>query len=69
LRVVNRGNAVLPARGGTHTTSRAQRLATRERVLLLPGSVFGAGATHFRLGLGRRDYPEALKALERVLAE
>ena len=46
----------------------AQRLATREKVLLLPGSVFGTDRAHFRLGLGRRDFPEALKALERVLA-
>ena len=47
----------------------AQRLATREKVLLLPGSVFATDRAHFRLGLGRRDFPEALKALERVLAE
>jgi aspartate/methionine/tyrosine aminotransferase len=47
----------------------AQRLATHERVLMLPGSLFAADRAHFRLGLGRRDFPEALKALEKVLLE
>ena len=42
-------------------------MATRDRVLLLPGTVFGEDASWFRLGLGRRDFPDALKALERVL--
>ena len=42
-------------------------LAERERTLLMPGSVFGCDRKYFRIGLGRRDFPEALKALERIL--
>lgn len=43
-------------------------LIERERVLLLPGRVFGAEAPYFRLGLGRSDFPAALDALGRLLA-
>jgi aspartate/methionine/tyrosine aminotransferase len=42
-------------------------LAEQQKVLLLPGSLFGDFAPHFRLGLGRRDLPDALEALGRVL--
>jgi len=45
----------------------ARRLFAQERVLLVPGPVFGAGERYFRLGLGRRDFPAALAALERTL--
>jgi aspartate/methionine/tyrosine aminotransferase len=45
----------------------SRQLADRERVLLLPGSVFGADHSHFRIGLGRRDLPMALKPLDRFL--
>jgi aspartate/methionine/tyrosine aminotransferase len=33
-------------------------------VLLVPGSTFGVGANHFRVGLGRTDVPVALERLE-----
>src|SRR6266498_4053985 len=39
-----------------------------ERVLLLPGSVFGHPGNHVRLGFGRRDLPDALAALTRFAA-
>lgn len=45
----------------------SKELAERESVLLMPGSVFGAGASHFRIGLGRRDLPLALGRLGKVL--
>jgi aspartate/methionine/tyrosine aminotransferase len=45
------------------------RLAERESVLLLPGRIFGASPSHFRLGLGRSDFPVALNALAKVLGE
>lgn len=47
----------------------SQRLAEHGSILLLPGSVFGADRGHFRLGLGRRDFPVALEGLGRVLTE
>ena len=37
-------------------------------VLLLPGSVYDEHENHFRLGLGRRNLPEALSRLEEFLS-
>ncbi len=42
----------------------AAGLVEVEGVLLLPGSQFGFGGNHFRLGFGRTDLPEALERLE-----
>jgi aspartate/methionine/tyrosine aminotransferase len=42
----------------------AAGLVDAEGVLLLPGSRFGYGGNHFRLGFGRTDLPEALGRLE-----
>ena len=39
-------------------------LVEAEGVLLLPGSQFGFGGSHFRLGFGRTDLPVALERLE-----
>ena len=43
----------------------AAGLVEAEGVLLLPGSQFGFGGNHFRLGFGRTDLPIALERLER----
>jgi aspartate/methionine/tyrosine aminotransferase len=43
----------------------AAGLVEAEGVLLLPGSQFGFGGNHFRLGFGRTDLSEALARLER----
>jgi aspartate/methionine/tyrosine aminotransferase len=42
----------------------AASLVEAEGVLLLPGSQFGFGGNHFRLGFGRTDLPVALERLE-----
>jgi aspartate/methionine/tyrosine aminotransferase len=42
----------------------AAGLVEAEGVLLLPGSQFGFGGNHFRLGFGRTDLPIALERLE-----
>ena len=42
-------------------------LAEREGILLLPGSQFGFGDNHFRIGFGRSDMPRSLERLERFL--
>eukprot|EP01062_Namystynia_karyoxenos_P071129 TRINITY_DN66550_c0_g1_i1.p2 TRINITY_DN66550_c0_g1~~TRINITY_DN66550_c0_g1_i1.p2 ORF type:complete len:447 (+),score=116.74 TRINITY_DN66550_c0_g1_i1:73-1341(+) len=43
--------------------------ATRGGVMLLPSTVYGIGDTgHFRLGLGRRNFPAGLAALRRWVA-
>jgi len=46
----------------------AAGLVAAEGVLLLPGSQFGFGGNHFRLGFGRTDLPEALERLEAYAA-
>jgi aspartate/methionine/tyrosine aminotransferase len=46
----------------------AAGLVEAEGVLLLPGSQFGYGGNHFRLGFGRTDLPEALERLETYAA-
>jgi aspartate/methionine/tyrosine aminotransferase len=45
----------------------AADLVEAEGVLLVPGSVFGHPGNHFRVGLGREDFPEALAGLERFV--
>lgn len=37
---------------------------TQRDLLILPGDVFDFGGNHFRIGLGRRNFGEALAALE-----
>ena len=45
----------------------AARLVEATGVLLLPSSTFGFGDSHFRLGLGRTDLPEAMARFEGFL--
>lgn len=51
---------------GPSTEELAASLAESEGVMLLPGEVYGYPG-HFRLGLGRRNFPEALERLERFV--
>jgi aspartate/methionine/tyrosine aminotransferase len=43
------------------------RLVRQAGVLLLPGSVYDDSRNHFRLGLGRKNLPQAVERLERFL--
>lgn len=43
----------------------ATELVEEEGVMLLPGAVYGHPGNHFRLGFGRRNFPEALERLDR----
>lgn len=52
-------------KGGGTIEQFAARLVESEGVLLLPGVVYGEPGSHFRLGLGRENAPEALKRLVR----
>lgn len=45
------------------------RLLEQNRVMILPGNLYGKYDRHFRLGFGRRDFAEALPQLEIVLKE
>lgn len=46
----------------------AAELVEEEGVMLLPGTVYEHAGNHFRLGLARRNFPEALSRLERFAA-
>ncbi len=45
----------------------AAALVERTGVLLLPSSTFGFGDSHFRIGLGRSDLPQAIAAVDGFL--
>ena len=48
---------------GASADAFAARLVDATGVLLLPSSTFGSGDSHFRIGLGRTDLPEAVDKL------
>ena len=52
---------------GTSADAFAARLVEASGVLLLPSTTFGFDDTHFRLGLGRKDLPDAMEKLEAFL--
>lgn len=45
----------------------SQRLLEQEKVIILPGNLYGHYDSHFRLGFGKRNLSEALPRLEAVL--
>ena len=53
---------------GSSADAFAARLVEATGVLLLPSSTFGFGDSHFRIGLGRTDLPEAAAKLEAFLS-
>ena len=55
--------------GGGPVDEWSETLLRMTGVLLLPGSCFGYGDGHFRLGLGRADTPQALAGLAPFLAQ
>jgi aspartate/methionine/tyrosine aminotransferase len=44
-------------------------LVTKAGVLLLPGSIYDDSRNHFRLGLGRKNLPQAVQRLEMYLSK
>jgi aspartate/methionine/tyrosine aminotransferase len=61
------GSVAFPRLRHWDADSLARDLAERHSTLMLPGSVVGGDAAHFRLGLGRRDLPDALVNLRKVI--
>lgn len=67
----------VPPRGGTMAFPRfrdgrdagsfAERLVRERGVMLLPGRVLGSDPARFRVGFGRRDFPEVLGIFEKFL--
>jgi len=45
------------------------RLVKKAGVLLLPGSIYDDSVNHFRLGLGRKNLPQAVQRLEMYLSK
>jgi aspartate/methionine/tyrosine aminotransferase len=54
-------------RGGPPVEAFTERLREAEGVLLLPGTLFGHGGNHFRIGFGRASFAEGLERLERFV--
>ena len=52
---------------GTSVDSLAAELVEKRGVLILPGSIFDWPGAHFRIGLGRRNLPDALARFEEFL--
>ncbi len=62
------GPVAFPRLKGAQVEGFCNRLREGSGVLLLPGSVFGDRNSHFRIGFGRADLPEAVARLEEALA-
>jgi aspartate/methionine/tyrosine aminotransferase len=62
------GSMAFPRYLGEDVDSFCDKLVREAGVLLLPGSVYDEHENHFRLGLGRRNLPEAIARLEEFLA-
>jgi aspartate/methionine/tyrosine aminotransferase len=55
------GSIAFPAWTGPGTVAAfCQAALERESVMIVPGSIFDFAGSHFRLGLGRQNFPEAL---------
>jgi aspartate/methionine/tyrosine aminotransferase len=52
---------------GSSAEAFAGRLVEATGVLLLPSTAFGSGDSHFRIGLGRTDVPEAIAKVDAFL--
>jgi len=59
-----RGLDGVPALSRGDVESFCDELVRKAGVLLLPGSMYDEHANHFRLGLGRKNLPEAVIRLE-----
>ena len=61
------GSMAFPHYLGGDVESLCDELVRKAGVLLLPGSMYDEHANHFRLGLGRKNLPEAVVRLEEFL--
>lgn len=66
----NASPVAFPRLKGTDSIERfCEKLVEKKGVMLAPGSLFQFGDNHFRLGLGKKNFPEALPLLEEFLHE
>ena len=61
------GSMGFPRYLGGNVETFCDKLVKEAGVLLLPGSVYDDSRNHFRLGLGRKNLPEAVEKLEEYL--
>jgi aspartate/methionine/tyrosine aminotransferase len=62
------GSMGFPRYLGTNVETFCDELVKKAGVLLLPGSVYDDSRNHFRLGLGRKNLPQAVQRLEEFLS-
>lgn len=63
------GSMAFPRYLGGGVEAFCDELVRKKSVLLLPGSVYDDSSDHFRLGLGRKNLPEAVARLEEFLRD
>jgi aspartate/methionine/tyrosine aminotransferase len=63
------GSMAFPRYLGGDVEQFCDRLVKKAGVLLLPGSVYDDAGNHFRLGLGRKNLPQAVERLEEFLGQ
>ena len=64
------GSTIFPRfRDAVSSVDIAHRLAKKKDTLLVPGTLFNMDPVYFRIGLGRRDLPEALKRFGSFMEE
>jgi aspartate/methionine/tyrosine aminotransferase len=63
------GSMAFPRYLGGDVDQFCDRLVKKAGVLLLPGSVYDDVGNHFRLGLGRKNLPQAVERLEEFLKQ
>ena len=61
------GSMAFPRYLGGNVETFCDELVKKAGVLLLPGSVYDDSRNHFRLGLGRKNLPQAVERLEEFL--
>jgi aspartate/methionine/tyrosine aminotransferase len=62
------GSVAFPRFRKLDASAISEKLATERSALLMPGAVFGVDPQQFRVGLGRRDLPHALRALGHAIS-
>jgi aspartate/methionine/tyrosine aminotransferase len=62
------GSMAFPRYLGGNVEDFCDDLVRKAGVLLLPGSVYDDADNHFRLGLGRKNLPQAVEVLEKYLS-
>lgn len=63
------GSMAFPRYLGGNVEKFCDELVTIAGVLLLPGSIYDDSRNHFRLGLGRKNLPQAVERLEGFLSQ